>query len=79
MRSFSVLLGELDPEIYSKLYEAFPHNIAHIFIRDICSVSECLPACHERYSKAFENVPKERWTVFKDPSQAETNIGQLIV
>ncbi|CAF0768844.1 unnamed protein product [Adineta ricciae] len=71
--------GELDPEIYSKLYEAFPHNIAHIFIRDICSVTECLPTCHERYVKAFENVPKDRWTVFKDPSQAETNIDKLIV
>jgi phosphatidate phosphatase APP1 len=70
--------GELDPEIYSKLFIIYPHNIAHIFIRDICALSECLPTCQERYEKAFKDVPRERWTVFKDPNHVQTNIQELI-
>ncbi|CAF0991090.1 unnamed protein product [Adineta steineri] len=70
--------GELDPEIYSKLYSTFPQNIAHIFIRDICRTPECLLTCHERYIKTFENVPHERYTIFKDPKEIETSIEKLI-
>jgi phosphatidate phosphatase APP1 len=59
--------GELDPEIYSKLFVIYPQNIAHIFIRDICGVgAECLSTC------------QERWTVFKDPKDVQTNIQELI-
>jgi len=71
-------LGELDPEIYSKLYTKYPQSIAHIFIRDICQPPECLPTCDERYKKAFEDIPKERWTIFKDPKEIETDIKKLI-
>ncbi len=70
--------GEIDPETYSKLYTIYPQNIAHIFIRDICQLPECLPTCHERYKKAFKDVPKGRWTVFKDPKEIQTNIEHLI-
>lgn len=70
--------GELDPEVYSKLYTQYPYNIAHIFIRDICNPSECLPICQERYRKVFKDVPKDRWTIFKDPKYIETNIEKLI-
>jgi phosphatidate phosphatase APP1 len=72
------ILGELDPEIYSKLYVLYPENISHIFIRDVCWTPVCLPACKERYRKAFEAVPASRWTVFKDPKEIETNIEKLI-
>ena len=71
-------VGELDPEIYSKLYALYPENLVHIFIRDICSATECLPACQERYQKVFEEVPKQRWTVFKDPKDIERNVEKLI-
>ncbi|CAF1387007.1 unnamed protein product [Rotaria sordida] len=70
--------GELDPEIYSQLYNIFPQNIAHIFIRDICQTPECLSTCVERYIKAFKHVPKQKWTVFKDPQTIETNIKNII-
>lgn len=70
--------GELDPEIYSKLYEKYPQAITHIFIRDVCSRPECLPTCEERYKKAFGNVPKERWTVFKDSKEIETDVSKLL-
>jgi phosphatidate phosphatase APP1 len=70
--------GELDPEIYSKLYNIYPENIAHIFIRDICQLPECLPSCQERYKKTFADIPKQQWTVFKDPKDIQVNIGKLI-
>ena len=70
--------GELDPEIYSKLFTKYPQSIAHIFIRDVCKTPECSPTCEERYKKAFEDVPKERWTVFKDAKNIETDISKLV-
>ena len=70
--------GELDPEIYSKLYEKYPQTLVHIFIRDICKTPQCLPTCEERYKKAFEKVPTERWTVFKDPKEIEVDVNKLL-
>ena len=70
--------GEMDPEIYAKLYITYPQAIVHIFIRDVCWLPSCLPSCEERYNKAFEGVPKERWTVFKDPRGLETDVKKLI-
>ncbi len=70
--------GELDPEIYSKLYAKYPQSIVHIFIRDVCNSPTCSPACEERYKKVFEDVPKERWTVFKDPKEIETDVNKLL-
>jgi phosphatidate phosphatase APP1 len=68
--------GELDPEIYSKLYQKYPQSIVHIFIRDVCK-PPCLPTCEERYKKTFEDIPKERWTIFKDSKEIETDIKKL--
>jgi len=70
--------GELDPEIYSKLFVKYPQSIVHIFIRDVCQPRTCLPTCEERYKKAFEDIPKERWTIFKDPKEIETDIKKLL-
>ncbi|CAF1251058.1 unnamed protein product [Rotaria sordida] len=70
--------GELDPEVYSKLYIKYPESIVHIFIRDICRMPVCAPTCEERYKKAFENIPKERWTIFKDSKEIETDINKLL-
>ena len=70
--------GEVDPETYAKLYITYPGAIVHIFIRDVCTLPSCLPSCEERYKKAFEGVPKERWTVFKDPTGIENDVKKLI-
>ncbi|CAF2469265.1 unnamed protein product [Rotaria sp. Silwood2] len=70
--------GELDPEIYSKLYIKYPQSIVHIFIRDICRTPVCLLTCEERYKKAFENIPKERWTIFKHAKEIETDINKFL-
>lgn len=78
INTFCFFSGEIDPEVYSKLYTLFPQNIAHIFIRDICHLPECLPTCAERYTKAFENVPIERWTIFRNPNEIHPNIETFI-
>lgn len=70
--------GELDPEIYARLYQIFPHNICHIFIRDLCLTSECSTNCKERYQKVFVEVPNHRWTIFKDAKEIEKNIQKLL-
>lgn len=69
--------GELDPEIYAKLYIKYPGTILHIFIRDVCPLGVCLPTCPDRFAKAFEGVPKERWTVFKDARDLESDVNKL--
>ncbi|CAF4845665.1 unnamed protein product [Rotaria socialis] len=70
--------GELDPEIYAKLYANYSQSIAHIYIRDICQTSPCLPICEERYRKAFEFVPKHIWSIFKHPQEIDTDINKLV-
>ena len=70
--------GELDPESYAQIYQIFPQNIVHIFIRDICATGECLPTCQERYKRVFADVPAHRWTILKDANQIETDIAKLL-
>ncbi|CAF5135099.1 unnamed protein product [Rotaria sp. Silwood1] len=70
--------GEQDAEVYAELYNTFSQSIAHIFIRDVCQTTKCLPQCQERYIKAFKDVPKRKWTVFKNPKTLETNIEKII-
>ncbi|CAF3945328.1 unnamed protein product, partial [Rotaria magnacalcarata] len=70
--------GELDPEVYAKLYANYAQSIAHIYIRDICQTSPCLPICEERYRKAFEFVPKDLWSIFKHPQEIDTDINKLV-
>jgi phosphatidate phosphatase APP1 len=77
--SFDVILGELDPEIYGRVYAKYPQNIAHIFIRDISTVTPSPPTAVERFVKALEGVPSERWTVFREPNGIETNVERMIV
>ena len=77
--TFDVILGELDPEIYGQVYAKYPQSIAHIFIRDISTVTPSPPAAVERFIKAFEGVPSERWTVFREPSGIETAVDRMIV
>ena len=77
--SLDVILGELDPEIYGKVYSKYPQSISHIFIRDISTVTPSPPAAVERFIKAFEGVPNERWTVFREPNAIETNVERMIM
>lgn len=63
-----VLVGdssEKDPEVYGQLARDYPARIRHIFIRDVTDE----PAESDRYRKAFENVPPDRWRIFRKPGE----------
>lgn len=54
--------GEKDPEAYGFLARTFKNRIHHIFIREIPE----RPMDSIRIKKAFQNLPKSMWTVFKN-------------
>ena len=56
--------GEQDPEVYAALFERYPNQIQQIYIRNVTAET----ANDERFTKVFENVPKEQWALFTDPS-----------
>jgi phosphatidate phosphatase APP1 len=57
--------GEKDPEIYGALARKYPAQIQRIFIRDVTGESAGSP----RYEKAFAQVPRDHWQVFKEPRE----------
>ncbi|MCX8156827.1 MAG: DUF2183 domain-containing protein [Verrucomicrobiae bacterium] len=56
--------GERDPEVYGLLARQYPAQVRYIFLRDVTNQ----PREHERYRKALEGVPPQRWFLFKDPA-----------
>lgn len=57
--------GERDPEIYGALARKFPEQIERIYIRDVTNE----PADAERYAKAFRDVPRGCWQLFREPRE----------
>jgi phosphatidate phosphatase APP1 len=57
--------GEKDPEIYGALARKHPERVEKIYIRDVTDE----PTSSARYRKAFQGVPKDRWQIFKQPSE----------
>ena len=57
--------GERDPEIYGALARKFPMQVQRILIRDVTNED----AKAVRYEAAFNNVPTERWRVFREPAE----------
>jgi hypothetical protein len=55
--------GEHDPEVYAPLMRKFPEQILMIYIRNVTQES----AGNERFNSVFENIPEDRWHLFKDP------------
>ena len=55
--------GEKDPETYGALARKYPEQVAGSFIRNVTKD----PADPDRFKKAFEGVPPEKWKVFRDP------------
>ena len=55
--------GEKDPEIYGFIARKYPKRVHRIFIRAVKGES----ARNERFLKAFEGVPQEKWSIFTDP------------
>ena len=57
--------GERDPETYGALARLYPNQIRAIFIRDVTSES----SASARYRDAFSGVTRNRWSVFKNPTE----------
>ena len=55
--------GERDPEIYGYIARKYPKRIHRIFIRAVKGEQ----GDHERFLKAFVDLPREKWLVFTDP------------
>ncbi len=56
--------GEKDPEIYGAIARRHEKQILKICIRDVT----CEPEV-PRYRDAFKGLPRDLWTVFKDPAE----------
>lgn len=66
--------GEQDPEIYGTLLRARPAQVAGIFIRNVRNQSPD----DARFQRAFHDTPRERWTVYHDPSEVHASIRDLV-
>ena len=65
--------GEQDPEIYGQIARQHANQIISIFIRNVTGEK----SDDQRYSDAFQNVPRDHWTVFENVSEiAEQVIKQ---
>ena len=58
--------GELDPEIYGRLARQFPNQVTQILIRD---VSQKPLLDQPRFERAFAELPRNHWQVFRYPSE----------
>ncbi|MFM8471099.1 MAG: phosphatidate phosphatase App1 family protein, partial [Limisphaerales bacterium] len=63
--------GERDPEIYGALARKFPQQVHRIYIRDVTDED----AEAARYQTAFKDVPRERWSVFRQPSEIRNGVN----
>ena len=57
--------GEIDPEIYGFIARQYPKRVHRIFIRAVKGEKKD----DERFTKAFEGISKEKWSIFTDPLQ----------
>lgn len=61
--------GEQDPEVYGQIYRLHPDRIRKIYIRNVTGAKPD----SERFQKAFQQVPKDRWVLFEHPGE----LGQI--
>jgi hypothetical protein len=64
--------GERDPEIYGAVARRYPSRILRILIRDVTEAS----SDPERYESAFRDLPKEMWTVFREPAEIRDRLKE---
>lgn len=70
-----VLVGdtsEQDPEIYAAIAREYPGQALRVLIRE--SNEKPTEADVERYAKAFENVPREKWQIFTKAEELNDSI-----
>ena len=70
-----------DPEAYGDMYRRFgPKWIKKVFIRKVTDVNEMEGTGkndHERFEKAFKDVPRDVWTVFEKPEELWGEVDKL--
>lgn len=54
--------GEKDPEVYGIIARERSSQLVRIYIRDVTGETRT----DERYAKAFDGIPADKWVVFKD-------------
>jgi len=62
--------GERDPEIYGVLARQYPQQVKRVLIRDVTGEG----AEAARYLKAFRDVPRERWVIFRKPDEVNASV-----
>lgn len=65
--------GERDPEIYGALARKFPDQIIRIYIRIYIRDVTQESASSSRYQKAFRDVPRNKWEIFREPSEIKVD------
>jgi len=55
--------GEDDPEVYGELARRYPARVVRVLIRQVAAG----PVDSKRMKTAFDGVPSDRWTVFREP------------
>jgi hypothetical protein len=63
--------GERDPEIYGALARKYPQQIMRIYIRDVTEE----PATAARYEKAFRDVQRGKWRIFREPAELKPQMN----
>ncbi len=64
--------GEHDPEVYGELARKHPKQVTRVLIRNVTGESEDV----ERYRTAFQGLAREKWAIFKHPSEVK-QLGPL--
>lgn len=62
--------GEKDPEVYGAIAAKFPNQVQRVLIRDVTGE----PENSARYQRAFRDVPRSKWALFRDP-KGLTSLG----
>jgi phosphatidate phosphatase APP1 len=65
--------GEQDPEVYGRIALAHREQIAAIFIRNVTGEKPD----SDRFRKAFQGVPADRWRLFNQPAELEPLVSRL--
>jgi hypothetical protein len=66
--------GEQDPEIYGRIARSNGPQVAAIFIRNVTGEK----SDNQRFRKAFDGVPTDRWRLFDKPAELEPLVSRLI-
>jgi phosphatidate phosphatase APP1 len=65
--------GEQDPEVYGGIARNHPGQVAAIFIRNVTGETPK----SDRFGKAFEGVPPDRWRLFDQPAELGPLVARL--